>query len=506
MANNNNAQPEPIQITFTKGTDIGRARDHNEDYVDAFSPSDPTQRHQKGHLFIVADGMGGHQAGEVASEGAVRTISREYYADPDPDVRGSLTRAIKQANAFIYQQAQQMTSRIGMGTTVVAAVVRGRELYLANVGDSRAYMMRHGKVNKVTRDHSFVEEQIRAGILTREEARTHPQRNVITRALGSKPEVQVDTYSGELRPGDTLLLCSDGLSEYVQEEDMAQILGQYPPKETVPRLIALANKHGGSDNISALVVQAGPPAGVAPRQAATAAARPAAAPGRKRLALPWIIGIGFIALIVVAILVAGAFYVSSRLGKETLTPTPTSILTPAVTTPSTTLAATATPTLEPTSTPRPTEGAPTTTPLIAFSELEPLDETSVQLGASVIFRWKWIGALPEQFAFVVRLNGEEVCQSDQESCLVPLSVVGEHTWWVELWEGGQMLKESDHLTLQVRVPPSPTLTLTPSPLPITITPPLLPSPTDDSGGGGGGGGGGDGGGEAEPTKPSERDE
>jgi len=500
MANNKNAQPEPIQITFTKGTDIGRARDHNEDYVDAFSPSDPTQRRQKGHLFIVADGMGGHQAGEVASEGAVRTISREYYADPDPDVRGSLTRAIKQANAFIYQQAQQMTSRIGMGTTVVAAVVRGRELYLANVGDSRAYMMRQGKVNKVTRDHSFVEEQIRAGILTREEARTHPQRNVITRALGSKPEVQVDTYSGELKAGDALLLCSDGLSEYVQEEDLAQMLGQYPPKETVPRLIALANKRGGSDNISVLVVQAGPPAGVAHREAATAAARPAAAPGRKRLALPWIIGIGFIALVAIAILVAGAIFLPSLVGeKATATPIPTPILTPTVITPSTTLTATATPTPEPTSTERPTEGAPTATPLTAFSELGPLDGTSVQPGASVSFRWKWIGVLPEQFAFVVKLDGEEICQVDQESCLAVLNVVGEHTWWVELWEGGQMLKESDHLTL--RVVPPPTDTPTPSPPPIPTELPTFPTPSggggdDDNGGGGDGGGGG---GEPDPT-------
>ena len=135
---NENVKLEPIRIIFAKGTDTGRKRDHNEDFVEALSPPDPARRQQKGELFIVADGMGGHQAGEVASESAVRTISREYYADPNPNVAAALSNAVQKANGVIHQRAQETPSQIGMGTTVVAAVARGNDLFLANVGDSRA--------------------------------------------------------------------------------------------------------------------------------------------------------------------------------------------------------------------------------------------------------------------------------------------------------------------------------------------------------------------------------
>jgi len=316
-----NAQSEPIQITYAKGTDAGRARDHNEDYAEAFISSDPNQRRQKGDLFIVADGMGGHQAGEVASEGAVRLMWRDYCADPAPDIPSSLVRAIKQANASIYQQAQQVVTQTGMGTTVVAAIVRGRELYLANVGDSRAYLMRQGKVSQVTQDHSFVAEQIRAGILTREEARAHPQRNVITRALGSRPEVEVDTYSGELQAGDVLLLCSDGLSEHVQEEDMQQILSRYLPEDAIQQLIALANNRGGNDNISVLIVRAAPAVAAAPQEPVAPTARPVAPP-HKRPLLPWAVAVGAVVLIGVVILATLLFLIPQFLeSKVPVTPT-----------------------------------------------------------------------------------------------------------------------------------------------------------------------------------------
>lgn len=483
---NESTQPEPIQIMFAKGTDTGRTRDHNEDHVDAFSPSDPAQRQHKGDLFLVADGMGGHQAGEVASEGAVRVISHEYYADPDPDIRGSLVRAVQKANAFIHQQAQQVASRMGMGTTVVAAVLRGRELYLANVGDSRAYMMRQGKIKQVTRDHSLVEEQVRAGILTREEARAHPQRNVITRALGSKAEVQVDTYNGELQSGDTLLLCSDGLSEHVGEADMLEVLGRQPPQEAVPRLIAMANKRGGSDNISVLVVQAVPPAGVATTKPAMPAAPAKAAPARKRSALPLIAGIGAIVVIAAVVLGAGALLAPQFLGgKETPTPTMTPPITP-----------TTTPTLVPTSTPRATEGAATATPAIAFRLQGPEDGTIVRPGLTVDFRWDWIGELPRPFIFVVNSDQGELCQSDQGSCTSTESLgVGVYEWWVELrGEDQAAIAQSEHWTLHVRVPPTNTPTPTHTPTPTEIPPTETPS-------GGGGGGGGDGDEEPPSTRP-----
>jgi serine/threonine protein phosphatase PrpC len=493
---NENAQPEPVQITFAKGTDVGRSRDHNEDYVDAFSPQDPVQRRQKGSLFVVADGMGGHQAGDVASQNAVRVFSHEYYADPDLDVRGSLVRAIKKANAYIHEQAQQVAARAGMGTTIVTAVVRGQELYLANVGDSRAYLMRQGKVSQVTQDHSFVAEQVRAGILTLEEARSHPQRNVITRALGSKPEVKVDTYSGEVLPGDSLLLCSDGLSEYVHEDDMLAMLGQYPAEQAISRMIAMANDRGGSDNISVLVVQGASPPTVpttesmaapqpAPQSAPAAAptATPAAAPARRRSPVPWIAGVAAIGVIAVLAIGAGLIFVPTLLRSE---PTVTPTVTPTATSTSTQTAA-------PTSTERPaataTEGQVTATPRIGLSLESPADQQTVPPGV-VTLSWNSVG-LPDFFSSVARTEAGVLCQgTEEDSCQVQLAE-GDYEWYVEVTIAGQKF-ESERWTVYVR---SPTNTPVPPTATHTPTPTHTPRPQPSGGGGGGGGGGGDDGGD-----------
>jgi serine/threonine protein phosphatase PrpC len=504
---NENAQPEPVQITFAKGTDVGRSRDHNEDYVDAFSPHDPVQRRQKGSLFVVADGMGGHQAGDVASQNAVRVFSHEYYADPDLDVRASLVRAIKKANAYIHQQAQQVAARAGMGTTIVTAVVRGQELYLANVGDSRAYLMRQGKVSQVTQDHSFVAEQVRAGILTPEEARSHPQRNVITRALGSKPDVKVDTYSGEVLPGDSLLLCSDGLSEYVHEDDMLAMLSQYPAEQAISRMIAMANDRGGSDNISVLVVQGATPPGVpttesmaapqpapAPASAPAPAVAPALAPARKRSPVPWIAGIAAIGVVVVLGVVAGVIFVPTLLRSE---PTTTPTVAPTATgTPTPTVAPTATE-LRPSATA--TEGQLTATPRVGLSLVSPLDQQTVPPGV-VTLSWTSIG-LPELFTSVARTEAGVLCQgTEEDSCQVQLAE-GDYEWYVEVTIAGQKI-ESERWTIYVRSP-----TNTPVPPTKTPTPTQTPTPQPSGGGGGGGGGGGDdgggdnGGGDEAPDRP-----
>jgi len=461
------APPEPVQITFAKGTDVGRSRDHNEDYVEAFSPQDPAQRQQKGDLFVVADGMGGHQAGDVASQSAVRVFSHEYYADPDTDIRGSLIRAIKKANAYIYQQAQQMPSRAGMGTTIVAAVIRGQELHLANVGDSRAYLMRQGKVSQVTRDHSFVAEQVRAGVLTPEEARSHPQRNVITRALGSKPEVKVDTYSGQLQAGDTLLLCSDGLSEYIHEEDMLTVLSQYPVEEAIQRMIAMANERGGSDNISVLVVQATSPASVLTTVKSAPVTQPAAqsaaTSARRRSLLPWIVGGAGIALVAALVLVAGIIFLPSFLGgKETPTPTVT---------PPPTNTLTATP--QPTATARPAESAPTAAPAQALQLEQPEDGASLPLGR-VTFSWK-PAELAKAVTFVVRTEAGELCSVKGEvSCDADLQP-DDYTWWVEVVVNGEGVLKSDSRTLHVYTPATPTGTSAPTLLPTSAS--LTASPS-----------------------------
>ncbi len=210
-------------------------------------PKDLQVMARKGALFIVADGMGGHAAGEVASEIAVDTISNVYYQDDSDDVAVSLLHAIKRSNALIYQRAAENMLRSGMGTTCVTAVLRGNMAYVANVGDSRAYLVRGGQVKQVSQDHSWVAEQVRAGLLTEDQARTHTQRNVITRCLGTQADVEVDVFSEQLQAGDSLVLCTDGLSGLVGDEEIQRIVEQFMPQESVYHLVERANENGGPD-------------------------------------------------------------------------------------------------------------------------------------------------------------------------------------------------------------------------------------------------------------------
>jgi serine/threonine protein phosphatase PrpC len=190
--------PVALDLVATKLTDVGRARPHNEDYVDYYTPPDPRQLARKGSIYVVADGMGGHQAGEVASQGAVELAIGQYYSDTTHDVGTGLVRAFRAANQQIHAQAQSDPSKGGMGTTLVAAVILGRKVYVANVGDSRAYLVNRQGITQITEDHSWVEEQVRAGLLTPEQAKRHPQRNLVTRALGSKPAVEVDQAGSKI--------------------------------------------------------------------------------------------------------------------------------------------------------------------------------------------------------------------------------------------------------------------------------------------------------------------
>lgn len=208
---------------------------------------------KKGALLIVADGMGGHAAGEVASEMAVSTVSTLYYQDTNSNVAASLLRSIKYTNALIYQRAKQQAEHNGMGTTCVAAVLLDNRAYVANVGDSRAYLVRRGWVRQISQDHSWVAEQVRAGAMSEAEARMHQMRNMITRSLGSLPEVEVDIFIEQIQAGDTLVLCSDGLSGMISDNEIGQIVEQYTPQQCVHHLIERANAHGGTDNITALV-------------------------------------------------------------------------------------------------------------------------------------------------------------------------------------------------------------------------------------------------------------
>ncbi|EFH86524.1 Stp1/IreP family PP2C-type Ser/Thr phosphatase [Ktedonobacter racemifer] len=244
-----------LRLDVAQLTDVGRRRPHNEDNMAYVIPKDAQMMAKKGALFIVADGMGGHAAGEVASEIAVDTISKVYYQDDRDDVAESLVYAIKRANTSIHQRAAESVMRSGMGTTCVAAVLRGSTAYVANVGDSRAYLVHKGQVRQVSQDHSWVEEQVRAGLLTQDQARSHAQRNVITRSLGTNAEVEIDIFAEPLDENDSLLLCSDGLSGMVDDEELRSIVDQYVPRESVYHLVERANENGGTDNITAIVIR-----------------------------------------------------------------------------------------------------------------------------------------------------------------------------------------------------------------------------------------------------------
>ena len=222
-------------------TDIGRVRTHNEDSVLAQPP-----------LFVVADGLGGHEAGEVASSIAVETL--RDHAPRRPDAK-ALARAVKAANREVIRSAREGFGKQGMGTTMTAAIVEGTKIAIAHVGDSRAYLLHGDELTRVSEDHSMVADMIRRGQLTEAESRYHPNRSVITRALGTDPNMLADTYEFDAEPGDRLLLCSDGLTGMIEDGMIAEILADNPLPENAARaLIDAANDAGGHDNVSVVVV------------------------------------------------------------------------------------------------------------------------------------------------------------------------------------------------------------------------------------------------------------
>jgi len=247
-------------------TDIGLHREANEDTALARPP-----------LYAVCDGMGGARAGEVASELACATLAARVAAGDDA------ADAARAANAAVYDAAAGDPSLAGMGTTLTAMVLDGRRARFAHVGDSRAYLLRDGELGQVTADHSVVGQMIRDGELTVEQAAVHPMRSILTRALGTEPAVEVDTYEVELRAGDVVLLCSDGLSGMVPDERIARLLGGGDPDECAAALVKQARRGGGLDNITVVVVRVdeaatGGDAGAAGAAAGAAAPHPAAAP------------------------------------------------------------------------------------------------------------------------------------------------------------------------------------------------------------------------------------
>ena len=210
-------------------------------------------------LFIVADGMGGHAAGEVASEMAVTIVLRELIEIRDLETNGvdkRLTEALKTANRAIHDRTLTEVDKQGMGTTVSVLIISGRRYLIGQVGDSRVYLLRDGALTQLTKDHSYVQEQVDAGFLTPEQARYHPYSNVITRCVGASPDVDPDIYRGEVKLGDIFLVASDGLTGMVDDRRLQTLLiSRWTPDKKVHQLISEANGRGGLDNITAIVVE-----------------------------------------------------------------------------------------------------------------------------------------------------------------------------------------------------------------------------------------------------------
>ena len=233
-------------------TDIGQKRKINEDAM--YTSENPVGNLP--NLFIVADGMGGHNAGEYASSYAVDVVVntiRDIMIEQEPVP--IFEKAIQRANEQVMQKAAEDESKAGMGTTIVATTIVGNRMYVANVGDSRLYIVGQ-QIRQITRDHSLVEEMVRLGEVDKEDAKDHPDKNIITRAIGANKNLVIDFFEVELKEFEYVLMCSDGLTNMVEDEEIRSIImGQRDIAEKAERLIKTANKNGGKDNVTVVVIE-----------------------------------------------------------------------------------------------------------------------------------------------------------------------------------------------------------------------------------------------------------
>lgn len=253
------ADTPPMTVRTASVTDVGCVRPGNEDDVRIVTPTDAADAARHGVLAVVCDGMGGHEAGEVASRLAVETLVRRYreaMTTPDADPQRTLPAAVLAANHAIFEAAQRDASLRGMGTTCTAFVLRGQLGYCAHVGDSRLYLARDGALFHMTEDHSAVMQLVHRGVLTPHDARWHADRNVLARALGSRRDVEVTAWPTPfaVRQGDRFLLCSDGLHDLVPEADLYTELSTQAPADACARLVQRARAAGGPDNISVAII------------------------------------------------------------------------------------------------------------------------------------------------------------------------------------------------------------------------------------------------------------
>jgi PPM family protein phosphatase len=294
-----------MKVTTAVATDVGLVREGNED---SYLTDEP--------LFAVADGMGGHRGGEVASQLAVETLEKLFKKGI-----GELPDQVQEANRVVFERSVVDEKVAGMGTTLTAALVEGDRIRLAHVGDSRAYLLREGDLRLLTEDHTLVHRMVTEGEISKEEAETHPQRSVLTRALGVETVVDVDDDTVQVRPGDRLLLCTDGLTSMVSEQAVEEVLRAVAdPQEAAQRLVQLANEGGGADNTTVVVLDfsddtpaAKPKEGPThPREAIAPAPTPEPARSRRRLRRKLLVWIGIIVALVVVALVGLRLYLDSQ--------------------------------------------------------------------------------------------------------------------------------------------------------------------------------------------------
>lgn len=247
---------EEADIRAIVVTDLGNVRTNNEDMGYFVRPNDLNVRKERGFLGIVADGMGGHAAGEVASKMAVEIIRNTYYATSD-QITKSLKHAFLQANQKINAEAKQNTQRKGMGTTATAVVIRGDELFFAHIGDSRLYLLKDNGIKQLSSDHTYIQELLRKGEISAEAAAVHPDRNVLIRAMGTHESVEVEAVSvkDKFTLGNRLVLCSDGLYDYISDEEILQLASQGELKKCAYDLVNTAKARGGHDNITVLIIE-----------------------------------------------------------------------------------------------------------------------------------------------------------------------------------------------------------------------------------------------------------
>ncbi|MCH7903897.1 MAG: Stp1/IreP family PP2C-type Ser/Thr phosphatase [Armatimonadetes bacterium] len=241
-------------LTVAARTDLGRVRENNEDKHDFFIPSTDDEIAARGMIFIVCDGMGGHEAGQIASEMACKTFIEVYRNHPSEDPSEAALSAVHAANRYVLDVARAVPSRKGMGCTLSALMIVQDRAIIAQVGDSRVYRLRDGELSQITTDHTWVEETVASEMMSREEAEKSPYRHVLTRAIGTEQDVKADVFDEIVEPGDVYLLCSDGLTNHVCNETIAEQLLK-GPSEAVWDLVDLALADGGSDNTTAVVVR-----------------------------------------------------------------------------------------------------------------------------------------------------------------------------------------------------------------------------------------------------------